>query len=190
MGPIKIVQLGARMPMSTRRVVRYFDKSTAVETTIGTVMGMADGAVVFVTRFGKSYELTPTLALDIGEAFKRAAYGVERWQEHASGFNRIRVKRSEDGEVVVTHRGQTRVMRLSKLRGRVRRDGKVDFYRSCGNCRDAPTSLWVAAGPPSENGRRVHYVQLCPACVDKLANLPEEIAEVQPIREAAEGEGT
>ena len=47
---IKVVQIGSHMPLSTRRVVVYFGKSTAVSTPIGRIAGMADGAVRLVVR--------------------------------------------------------------------------------------------------------------------------------------------
>jgi hypothetical protein len=186
----KVVRIGDHLPLSTRRVVVYFGKTTETEVAIGAVSGMADGAVLLrLPKILKSatvdYELTPKQALEFAKALEHAAYGVEHWQEHASGFNRVRVART-DGKVSVTYRGRTRPMRLSKLRGRKYRDGTVRFRGVCGAChaRDQQ-ALYVAADDLREHDVRVHHVEVCPACVDKLANLPETIAEVTPISVAA-----
>lgn len=172
----KIVQLGARMPMTARRVVSYCGKSAQYKTAIGCVEGMADGAVV-LRSFAKRvhYELTTEQAKEIGEAFSHAAYAVESWQEKASGFDRIRVARSEAGGVTVTHRGRTRPMRLSRLKGS-KRSGQ--FWHRCDGCGARPPTIWVAADDLREYGSRVQCVEVCQACVDRLANALEPRAAV------------
>jgi len=181
----KIVRLGEHMPLSTRRVVMYCGETTAAVTPIGRVDGLADGVVLVRVPFAgvgeASWDLSPKQALDIADALRRAAYGVEAWQEYASGFNKVRVARSAEGEVTVTCRGRTRPMRLSKLRGHRQRDGTVRFYRSCDVCLEHPPALYVAADELREHGSRIGHPEVCGPCVERLANLSQEIAEVRPI---------
>ena len=167
---VKVVQLGEHMPMSTRRVVRFCGEPAQYKTAVGCIEGLADGAVVF-RDFGKDLhvELTPEQAKEIGKAFTHSACAVEQWQEHASGFNRIRVARV-NGAVTVTHRGRTRPMRLSKLKGS-KRTGR--FWRRCDGCGAHPPTIWVAADDLRKNGSRVQCVEVCQACVDRLANALE-----------------
>lgn len=174
------VTLGERMPLSTRRVLRFCGMSTSKETELGIVEGMADGAVVVrdpILR--RHYELTPAQAVDVANALLRASHAVEQWQEHASGFNKIRVYRSTTGHVEVMFRGRRRPMRLAKLKGHKSRDGcSRRFWRRCDACAATPPALYVAADVVREHGQLVHHVEICPACVDKLANAPEPRAEL------------
>jgi hypothetical protein len=186
---IKVVRLGAHMPLSTRRVITWLGRTTAAVTPIGRIDGLADGVVLVRIPFAgvgeASFELTPAEAKAVSEAIRHAAHGVEEWQELASGYNVVRVARDAAGAVVVTCRGRSRPMRLSKLRGHKWGDGSVHWYRHCAVCRQTPEAIWVAADDLREHGMRVGHVEVCPACVDKLANLPETIAEVAPIQRPA-----
>lgn len=174
--PIPVVRLGEHMPMSTRRVVAFYG-----HTAYGAVL-------VRDMAHNTHYEMTPAQARAAAEALSRAAIAVEQWQEYASGFNRVRVRRTEEGAVLVTHRGRTRPMRLSRLRPSRRLvyvDGKAQRItgRNCGHCRQRSAELWVAADDLREHGIRVHHVEVCPGCVDRLAAEPEtRLAEVRPLR--------
>lgn len=176
-----VARLGAHLPLSTRRVVTWCGQTTEVATPIGLVGGMADGVILIRIKGGPSFELAPSDARELSSVIQHAAYGVERWQETASGFNRVRVSRSEHGLVTVTHRGRTRPMRLSTLRGTTYGDGSVHYHRACGVCRKHPKTIYVAADDLREHGSRVRSIDVCEACVDKLANRPEHTAALVQI---------
>jgi hypothetical protein len=194
-GGVQVVRIGAHLPMSTRRVVSWVGQLQQHLTAIGLVEGLADGAIVVreVNKSGEPLahgfkrELTVKEARALSDALGSAACGVEAWQEKASGFNRVRVSRSETGEVRVTRRGQTRTMRRSKLRGRLRRDnGSRYFHRFCQACHtsDNHEHRWVAVDDP--NRRKYEYrdpfAEICDACVDKLANIPEPRAQLIELK--------
>jgi len=166
----EVTRIGDRLPMTSRRVVSYGSKPATFNTPLARIEGLADGVVLlrhFATKL--HLEFTPAQARQAAAALSTAAYAVEQWQKQASGFNTIRVFRSPTGDVTVEYRGRTRPMRLSKLRARTYRDGSMQFVRSCRHCRKSPPTLYVAADDVREHGSRVHHVQICPDCVDKLA---------------------
>jgi hypothetical protein len=175
----KVVRLGERLPLSTRRVVSFCGEVASFQTALGLVEGLGDGAIL-VRNFedGTHHELTPAEARHVARAFMHAASAVEQWQEHASGFNKIRVTRSPDGVVSVTWRGRTRPMRLSKLRGSRHFGG---HFHTCGECKQRPTAIYVAADDVREHDVRVAHVEVCQDCVDRLANLPETVAVVVAV---------
>ncbi len=190
----KIIRLGAHLPMSTRRVVVWCGKMQQHLTAIGLVEGLADGAIVVrevdksgaPARHGFKRELTVKEARALSDALSRAACGVEQWQEKASGFDRVRIHRSESGEVTATHRGVTRTMRRSKLRGYLHHDGTRRFSRFCRACQtsEGHEHIWVAVDDP--NRRKYEYrdafAEVCDACVTKLANTPEPRAQLLELK--------
>lgn len=195
-----VTRIGDHMRLRQRRVVYYWDKPASFRTALGQLDGLADG-VILVRELdngptadpspdARRSEMTVAEARAAIEALHRCVFAIERWHEKASGVNRIRVRRDPDGSVWVTHRGRTRPMRLSKLRGSKRLRGVPSgdssgrtwvcdgFYRRCAVCRACPHELWVAADDLREQGNwKVPHVEVCHACVDKLANQPENLRE-------------
>lgn len=168
-----IVRLGEHMPLSTRRVVAFCGRTTSADTAIGKVDGLADG-VVLVRPTGSEFELTVEEADALATALRCASAGVKSWREHASGFNRVRVARAPGGVgYAVTWRGRARPMRLSTLRTRQRR---------CEACGVMTSVLYVAADVVREHGLRVRHCDVCMVCVEELADAPETIAAVVPMR--------
>lgn len=163
------------MPLSTRRVVRFCGKSTQEETAIGSVAGLADGAVIIQTKHGVFYELTIEEARDLSSALQAAWIGVEQWQKHARGYHRLRVAKGHGGAVMATLHGRTVELRVSMLRGS-RRHG---FYRKCYACHEPSPELYIEANrkPWAEK----FGAEVCPKCVDELLNAKDEIAEVLPM---------
>lgn len=137
----KIVKLGDHLPLSTRRVVSYFGQPASYKTPVGLIEALADGAVLVRDNKGGHIELSPKEARQLGEAFSRAAFAIEQWQRHASGYDRVLATRSATGEVFVTYQGRTRPMRLSVLRGRKDREGKTYYRRACTHCDERPPTL-------------------------------------------------
>lgn len=176
----KITRLGQHLPLSKRRVVQSFGKTTQVTTAIGIIMGLADGVVgIYWPTSQRLQELSLDQAREIEDALRAARHGIERWQEHASGYDRILVQRSAGGVVRVTYRGRTRPMRLSQLRGSKWRDGSIHYNRHCQACKTSGHErLWVPIEEERSVGRaqREPGAEVCPACVDRLANAPTDIA--------------
>lgn len=171
--PLSLVpRLGERMALSKRRVVRWLGETAHYETPIGVINGMADGVILVRKSLSDEagQELTVAEAKKIAEALTRSAYAVEQWQEHASGFNRVRVF-DRAGQVFVHWRGRERPMRRSVLRG----SRHAGFWRRCTACKATPKAIWVAADDLREHGTTVHHAEVCDACIEKLRNAAPEV---------------
>jgi hypothetical protein len=174
---IKIVQLGPRLPMSTRRIVSFVGESQEFKTRIGLIMGLADGAVVvcdtddngYVDADGWSVELSPDEARRIAQRLMSAAAGVDDWARRAKGYYRIDAKRDHSG-TYVCNRDETHLMRLSKLRGS-RRYGRNTA--TCSHCNKVSDLMWV-----STTVRREQFVSVCEVCLEALIEQPCTFANV------------
>jgi hypothetical protein len=167
---VTVTRIGEALPLSSRRVVSYFGESASYKTPIGQIDGVADGVILVRDAEHELHrELSPAEAREVARALQHAATAVEQWQEHASGFNTIRVFRSPDGALTVEHRGRARPMRLSKLRGSIFADGSRHFLRHCWNCRKGSSALYVASDDVRSDGSyRDRHAEVCEACVEKL----------------------
>ena len=177
-----VVRLGEHMPLSTRRVVGWLGKTTHADTPIGMVDGLADGVVMVRIKGGPEFELSLDEATDIERALLHARLGVAEWQKRARGYHKITATIGPEGQVFVTWHERTRPMRASELRA-TRRQPRG---RKCGHCHTERMVLYVAADDLREGGIRVKHVEVCPGCVQRLANAPEGLAEVVSIADRGE----
>lgn len=184
-----VISIGSKMPLKSRRVLRWLGQSASYVTAIGRIEGLADGAILIRRDTSNGLEepgieITPEQARETIKALMHVAGAVERWRENARGFNAILIYQ-RDGLVEVECRGRRRLMRLSVLRGRRPRarpgwltDPPDPPGRRCDKCGELASSLWVAADDLREGGLKVPHVEVCQGCVDKYANPARGIAGV------------
>lgn len=172
-GPISIT---ARLK-DDRRDLIYIGRTTAAALPFGRLSVIPSGAILFRDRAGIDHLLSDSEVTDIIKAFEHARGAADAWREKLSGANVIRVAK-EGGEVRVTQRGRTCTMRISKLRrARHIHSGAPLVGRRCDACREVKPVLWVDA-TKYEPFHREPFVEVCDACVERLAGAREGIREV------------
>jgi hypothetical protein len=174
------------IPFSARKCVWWRGQLARYDTAIGQIEAVQDGVIlVRDPDQGTLYELSEAEAQALEDALRHARQGVAQWKVNASGFNKIRIGLRIDGSVVVTWRGRTRPMRLSRQRGSeynvvsladgTRRSQRI--FRACSACKGVSRELYIAADIVRENGSRVVHVGVCPACVETRSNRCDDHEE-------------
>jgi hypothetical protein len=167
--PAAVTPIGSARSITGGASLVIYGKPTRQDTAIGRVETLANGAIVFLARSDKEVELSEREARAVEDAFSHAIYAAALRKETLTGFNVVRVTRTEDGAVDVTWRGKSRRMRLSKLRRE----------RNCGGCRARVPSIYVAVESTRERyAPRSGFIEVCEECVTKGCAIPKGLHEV------------
>lgn len=167
--PPKVVRLAERVRYEDIRFVGSSElsadgKTRAVvhwrDVEIGRIGVGKDGSVLFQDDEGIQL-ITAKQAREVANAFSQSAYRAEELCRELSGYNRILVVRLSGGGYHATYRNFSDRLRLSRVRR----------ARYCDACKAPSYQLWVGAQVSD-------LVNLCEACVEKLANEPKTLREI------------